>query len=126
MAQNESRIIRSWSLLAFAQTFGGDVAVGTCKGQDGKEFQAVAFNNGSKRTFVDFGESLQPGLSLEEIVASVNDLQVVELQTTPEVLARRQAKAATTGKPVQLETYKLCKVGESSWKSVNLFAAIAH
>lgn len=125
MAQNNSnRIINSWSLLAFAQTFGGDVAVGTCMAADGTAFQAVSFSKGDKRTFVDFGESLQPGLSVQEIVANANDLQVVELQTLPEVLVRRQAKAAATGKPVQLETYKLCKKGESSWQSVNLFAAL--
>lgn len=125
MAQNNSnRIINSWSLLAFAQMKGADVAVGTCKAADGSTFQAVSFSQGDKRTFVDFGESLQPGLSVQEIVANANDLQVVELQTLPEVLARRQAKAAQTGKPVQLETYKLCKKGENSWQSVNLFAAL--
>ena len=125
MAQNnEGRIIKSWSLIAFAQEKGADIAVGTCPGQDGSTFQAVSFSQGDKRTFVDFGKSLQPGLSVQEIVANVNDLQVVELQTLPEVLARRQAKAAQTGKPVQLETYKLCKKGETTWQSVNLFAAL--
>lgn len=124
MVQNESRIIKSWSLIAFAQEKGADIAVGTCTAQSGEKFQAATFSNGEKRTFVDFGESLQPGLSVQEIVANANDLQVVELQTLPDVLARRQAKAAQTGKPVQLETYKLCKKGESSWQTVNLFAAL--
>lgn len=124
MVQNESRIINSWSLFTFAQLKGADVAVGTCKASDGTSFQAVTFSQGNRRTFVDFGESLAPGLSLQEIVANANDLQVVELQTLPDVLARRQAKAAQTGKEVQLETYKLCRKGESSWQSVNLFAAL--
>lgn len=124
MTQNESRIINSWSLFTFAQLKGADVAVGTCKASDGTSFQAVTFSQGNQRTFVDFGESLAPGLSLQEIVANANDLQVVELQTLPDVLARRQAKAAQTGKEVQLETYKLCRKGESSWQSVNLFAAL--
>lgn len=124
MVQKENRIIKSWSLFAFAQEKGADIAVGTCTAQSGETFQAVTFSNGKKRTFVDFGESLQPGLSVQEIVANANDLQVVELQTLPGVLARRQAKAAQTGKEVQLETYKLCKKGESSWQSVNLFAAL--
>lgn len=124
MVQNESRIINSWSLFTFAQLKGADVAVGTCKASDGTSFQAVTFSQGNRRTFVDFGESLAPGLSLQEIVANANDLQVVELQTLPEVLERRQAKAAQTGKEVQLETYKLCKKGESGWQSVNLFAAL--
>lgn len=124
MVQNENRIVNSWSLMAFAQMKGADIAVGTCTAQNGDTFQAVTFSNGSKRTFVDFGKSLQPGLSVGEIVANVNDLQVVELTTDPEALARRQAKAAQTGEDVQLETYKLCKKGESSWQSVNLFAAL--
>ena len=123
MAQ-ENRIINSWSLLAFAQMKVGDLAVGTCKAADGTAFQAVSFSNGNQRTFVDFGESLKEGLSLQEIVANANDLQVVELQTLPEVLLRRQQKAAQTGKEVQLETYKLCKKGETTWQSVNLFAAL--
>lgn len=124
MVQKENRIIKSWSLIAFAQEKGADIAVGTCTPQSGETFQAATFSNGEKRTFVDFGESLQPGLSVQEIVANANDLQVVELQTLPDVLARRQAKAAQTGKEVQLETYKLCKKGESSWQTVNLFAAL--
>ena len=124
MVQKENRIVNSWSLMAFAQMKGADIAVGTCTAQSGETFQAVTFSNGSKRTFVDFGGSLQPGLSLQEIVANANDLQVVELQTLPDVLARRQAKAAQTGKEIQLETFKLCKKGESSWQSVNLFAAL--
>ena len=126
MAQNnEGRIIRSWSLISFAQTFGAEVAVGTCQGADGSSFLAVSFTNQQgKRTFADFGESLQPGLSFEEIVANANDLQVVELTTLPEVLARRQQKAVETGKPVQLETYKLCKKGENSWQGGNLLAAL--
>jgi len=124
MAQNENRIINSWSLLAFAQMKGADVAVGTCKAADGTQFQAISFSNGNQRTFVDFGESLQPGLSIQEIVANANDLQVVQLTTLPEVLERRQAKAAQTGKEIQLETYKLCKKGEGSWQTVNLFAAL--
>lgn len=125
MAQNEGRIINHWSLIAFAHQFGADLAVGTCKSSDGTEFQAVSFTDETdKRTYVDFGGSLSGGLSFEEIVARANDLQVVQLTTDPEALARRQAKAAATGKPVQLETYKLCKKGESSWKGGNLLVAL--
>ena len=123
-SNNEGRIIRSWSLLAFAKEKGADVAVGTCQSSDGSKFQAVTFTKGDKRTFVDFGESLQPGLTFDEIVANANDLQVVELTTLPDVLARRQAKAAATGKPLQVETYKLCKKGENSWQGGNLLVAL--
>ena len=123
-SNNEGRIINHWSLIAFAQTFGAEVAVGNCHAADGTEFPAVSFTKGDKRTFVDFGESLKEGLTFEEICAQANDLQVVELQTLPEVLARRVQKAKETGKEVQLETYKLCKKGESSWKGGNLLVAL--
>lgn len=123
-SNNNSRIINSWSLFAFAQLKGADIAVGTCTADDGTSFQAITFNQGSKRTFVDFGESLNGGLSFEEICAQANNLQVVELQTLPEVLERRRTKAAQTGREVQLETYKLCKKGESSWHGGNLFAVL--
>lgn len=121
---NSERIIASVSLLAFAQTHGADISVGTCTAQDGTTFPAVAFTNGTKRTFVDFGKSLEGGLTFEEICAQAQELQVVELETLPEVLERRRQKALETGKPVQLETYKLCKKGESTWHGGNLFAAL--
>lgn len=122
--KNESRIINSVSLFAFAKAHGGNIAVGMCKAEDGTEFPAVTFSDGKKRTFVDFGKSLEGGLTFEEICAQVNDLQVVELKTLPEVLERRKAKAAATGKEVQLETYKLCKTGETSWHGGNIFTAL--
>lgn len=93
--------------------------VGTCTAKDGTQFPAVAFNDTEgHRTFVDFGNSLEGGLTFEEICAQADDLQVVELETLPEVLARRKAEGR------QLETYKLCKVGEFSWKGGSLKAAL--
>lgn len=121
---NNGRIINSVSLFAFAQEKGADIAVGMCKDSTGVEFPAITFTKDGKRTFVDFGKSLEGGLSFEEICAMANDLQVVELETLPEVLERRVAKAKETGREPQLETYKLCKKGESSWHGGNLFAAL--
>ena len=113
-----SRIINHWSLIMFSELKGDDMRVGTCTAKDGTKFPAVAFNDGKNRTFVDFGSSLEGGLTFEEICAQADDLQIVELETLPEVLERRKA----AGK--QLETYKLCKVGEFSWKGGSLKAAL--
>lgn len=121
---NSERIINSWSLFAFAELKGADIAVGICTASDGTTFPAVTFSKGNNRTFVDFGKSLANGLTFEEICAQVNDLQIVELQTAPDVLERRKQKALETGKEVQLETYKLCTKGESNWHGGNLFAAL--
>lgn len=116
---NSERIIRSWSLIGFAQAKGSDLRVGTCKAESGEEFPAMTFSNGTDRTFVHFGKSLPGGLTFEEIAAQARDLQVVQLTVEPEVLKRRQEKGA------QLETYTLCKVGENAWQGGDLLAAIA-
>ena len=113
---NSERIINSYSLVAFAQKFGSDLSVGTCTSSGGEKFQVCAFNDGNRRTFVDFGKSLEGGLTPEEIKAQINDLQVVQLNVEPDVLERRTAAKK------QLETYKLCRKGESNWSSINLFA----
>ena len=116
---NSERIIRSWSLIGFAQAKGSDLRVGTCKAESGEEFPAMTFSNGTDRTFVHFGKSLGGGLTFEEIAAQAGGLQVVQLTVEPEVLKRRQEKG------VQLETYTLCKVGENAWQGGDLLAAIA-
>lgn len=120
----ESRIINSWSLFAFAEKFGGDIAVGVCRDSAGEEFPASTFTKNGVRTFVTFGGSLEGGLSFEEIVAQSDSLQVVELETSKETIERRMQRAKETGETAQLETYKLCKKGESSWQGGNLFAAL--
>lgn len=116
---NSERIINSWSLIAFARNFGSDLRVGTCKASDGTEFPACSFSNGSERRLVHFGKSLDGGLTFEEILANRDTLQVVQLEVDAETLARRQEKG------VQLESYSLCKVGESSWKGGDILAGIA-
>ena len=118
MTQNmEKRIIRSWTLFAFAKQFGGKLSVGTCTNQGtGDTYPACTFDNGEKRTFVGFGESLKDGLSTAEIVKRKDSLQVVQLQPDAETIARRREKGT------QEETYKLCVVGENSWDTVDLLA----
>lgn len=122
MAQNNSNsaIINSMSLFAFSQKHGSRVAVGNCtNSQDGSTFKALSFTDPTgKRTIVHFGKSLE-GLSLPEIIAMKDELQVVQLSVKPETLAARQARAKATGKPVQLENYSLCKSG-TGWQEVDL------
>ena len=118
MAQeNANRIINHWSLLAFAQSFGADFATGTSTNHEtGEQYQACTFTKDGKRTFVEFGPSLEGGLSLSQILQQKDSLQIVELEVSPELLAKREQAGR------QLETYRLCKKGESSWESVNLLA----
>lgn len=115
---NSERIIASVSLFAFAQQHGGDIAVGTCTASDGTSFPEISFSNGREVTYVDFGKSLEGGLTFEEICAQANNLQVVQLTVDPEVLERRRANKK------QLETYKLCKKSENNWKGGNIFAVL--
>lgn len=115
MAQTENRIINHWSLLAFASNFGTQLATGECTNHStGEVYKACTFSNGDKRTFVRFGKSLEGGLTLKEIVDQREGLQIVQLEVDAETLEKRKQE----GK--QLETYALCKKGESAWDSVDL------
>ena len=116
MAQaTETRIINHWSLLAFAQNFGMNLATGDCTNHEtGEVYKACTFSNGDKRTFVRFGKSLEGGLPLKEIVAQREGLQIVQLEVDAETLEKRKQEGR------QLETYALCKKGESAWDSVDL------
>lgn len=118
MTQNESRIINHWSFIGFAKEFGAEVHVGTCKSKTGEEFPAVSFDNGEKRTFAHFGESLEGGLTFAELVTQAEKLQVVQLKVDPEVLERRQKEGA------QLESYSICVKGESAWEGGNILAML--
>lgn len=102
MANTLSRTIKnSWSLVAFAKTFGPKVATGDCVNHDsGEVFKAVAFTaNDGTRTFVSFSSNLGV-LSGSEIAAQKNDLQVVQFEESG--------------------NYCLCRQGESSWESIDL------
>ena len=115
MAQNSSKIIKSWSFLAFARQFGAELAAGECVNHEtGEAFKACTFTKDGKRTFVNFGPSLAGGLGVREMVDKRDGLQVVQLDVPAETIAKREA----AGK--QAETYVLCKQGETSWETVDL------
>lgn len=115
MAQNSSKIIKSWSFLAFARQFGADLAAGECVNHEtGESFKACTFTKGGKRTFVNFGPSLSGGLGVREMVDRRDRLQIVQLDVPAETIAKREAAGR------QAETYVLCKQGETSWDTVDL------
>lgn len=116
MAQ-ENNIINSWSLIAFAREFGPKMFTGDCTNKEtGEVFQACSFGSSrdaSDKTLVHFSQNLG-ALSVSEIAANKDSLQVVELKVQPDVLARRKSKGQ------QLQSYILCSVGENSWSEVDL------
>ena len=114
MAQSNN-IINHWSFLAFARQFGADLAQGECVNHEtGEVFNACTFTKEGKRTFVNLGPSVGKDITLKEMVAQRDGLQIVQLNVSDETAARRKAAGR------QAETYVLCKVGESSWETVDL------
>lgn len=115
MAQN-SNIINSWSLMAFARQNGPKMFVGECtNSQTGENFQSISFHDGSRQNtvMVNFSSNLGE-LSPREIASRKDSLQVVELAVDAETTARRKAAGR------QLRSFILCAVGESSWQEVDL------
>lgn len=111
----KNNIINHWSFLAFARQFGADLAAGECVNHEtGETFNACTFTKDGKRTFVNFGPSLEGGLGVKEMVDRREELQVVQLAVSDETIAKRKA----AGK--QEETYVLCKQGETTWETVSL------
>ena len=99
MTQSTS-IKNSWSLVAFAKSFGSaGVRVGVCtNSQTGEQFPSVAFTDmNGFRTFVSFSPKLG-ALTAKELVAQKNDLQVVLCET-------KEGK----------DMFSLCKQGEGAW-----------
>lgn len=98
MAQ-ETKIINSWSLMAFAREYGPKMQVGQfVNSETGEGFSSCIFTNGDSRTFVAFSSrmgELTPG----EIVRQKDDLQIVQLESGH---------------------YSLCKQGQGSWEDVDL------
>lgn len=93
-------ITNSWSLMSFARQFGAMSVANLKRKSDGHIFKSCAFRNPNTNavTFVAFSSNLGE-LTPAQIAASKDSLQVVRL---------------TGG------NYKLCKVGENSWQSVDL------
>ena len=118
MEKNEN-IIASWSFLTFVQNHGGKAFVAPfVDKKKGTPFTSVVCKKNKddkeeKGTLVNFSSKMGP-LSNMEIAQQFNDLQVIQRVVEPEVLARRKAEGR------QLETYILCRKGESSWDEIPL------
>lgn len=103
MAQNDGKIVNSWSLVAFAR-MKGKMQVGQFKNADDVEFKSCIFTNPTtgERTFARFSTNLGE-LSPAEIVAQKTDLQVVE----------RMGDDGQT-------RFILSKQGQNNWQDVDL------
>lgn len=109
MAQDNGIIARE-SFKSFFLSNGRSVKRVPCTNSETNEhFCMLAI--GSK--FVGFSSNLGE-LTDAEINRMKDDLQVVQLEVDPEVAAKRRAE----GK--QVETYRLCKKGENTWKEVQI------
>ena len=100
MAQSNSTIINSWSLIAFAKAFGPKMQVGDFVNKDsGEEFKSCIFTAADDtKTFVAFSSKLGT-LTPREIAAQKDDLQVVQLESG---------------------NYSLCHKGAETWETVDL------
>lgn len=99
MAEMQSKIMNSWSLIGFAKEY-GKMQVGDCVNHDTAEpFKACTFTNAKgDRKFVGFSRKLGV-LTPLEIKQRQHDLQVVLLESG---------------------NYKLCAQGENTWQDVEL------
>ena len=98
MAQ-ETKIMNSWSLLAFAKEFGPKMQVGEFANKEtGEVFKSCIFSNGENRTFVAFSSKMGE-LSPRDIAAQKDSLQVVQLESG---------------------NFSLCKQGANAWECVDL------
>lgn len=98
-ANGQSSIINRWTLLSFAASH-GKMQTGIARNKDGEEFASCSFTDPMTglRTYVGFSSNLGV-LSAAQIAARKHELQVVQLETG---------------------SYRLCKVGESTWDDVEL------
>lgn len=100
MAQSNSTIINSWSLIAFAKSFGPKMQVGEfTNSKTNEDFKSCIFTDAhDEKTFVAFSSNLGE-LTPREIAKQKDNLQVVQLESG---------------------NYSLCKKGEDSWEDVDL------
>lgn len=110
MAQNDSNIIARVSFKQFFFENGRKIQRVPCENEETHECFFM-LHIGEK--FVGFSQNLGE-ISNAEINSMKDSLQVVQLRVDPEVAAKR--KAANK----QVETYKLCKQGESTWEDVEI------
>ena len=98
MAQT-TKIMNSWSLLAFAREFGPKMQVGEFANKEsGEVFKSCIFSNGESRTFVAFSSKMGE-LTPRQIASMKDDLQVVQLESG---------------------NFSLCKQGQNAWEDVDL------
>ena len=92
-------IVNSWSLVSFAKMKGKMKITSFTNSKTNEQFKSCAFvDDENNVTLCAFSSNLGE-LTISQIVAQKDDLQVVLLASG---------------------TYKLCKLGENSWKNVDL------
>lgn len=102
---NSSKIVNSWSLMAFARAKGPKMQVGEFTNKEsGDKFKSCIFTDKEgERTFAAFSSKLGE-LTPRQIVEQKNELQVVELET----------------EGYENHHFALCKQGQNSWEDVDL------
>ena len=127
----QNGIKNSWTLIEFAKIHGKPKRTSPMVNSvTGEEFRSIAFQkkdsegNVIHSVMVNFSSNLGE-LTKEEISARKNSLQVVELNVDAETLKRRQEKLAKLRETdpnatVQMESYKLCEIGEDAWEDIDL------
>ena len=108
-------IKNSWSLINFARMHGKMKLAEFTNGETGETYKGTAFINPETNAtcFVSFSSNLGE-LSASEIAARKDELQVCELNVSPDVAARRAANGR------QAESYCLCAIGQNAWQDVEL------
>lgn len=117
MNNSESNIIDRMSFKNFFIKFGKKLRIADFTNKEtGEAFTMLAFGtstNPKELTYVGFSQNLGE-LTSAEINREKDNLQVIQLKVSSDVLARRRAEGR------QLESYKLCRAGEMSWEEVEL------
>lgn len=99
----EKGIVNSWSFVAFVRNNGGKAFVAPFVNKEtGETFSSVVVKHSNSRDeqgiLVNFSSKMGE-LSTQEIARDKDNLQVVQLESG---------------------SYKLCRVGESSWNEIDL------
>ena len=112
-------IINSWSFLGFAREKKAKKVFTApfVSSKTGEEFKSLVLkktsNRDEKGVLVNFSKNLKD-ISDADIIRRKDELQVVQIEVDPDVLANRKAQGH------QLESYILCEQGESSWNELDL------
>lgn len=96
-----TKVVNSWSLLAFAKMHGTPKLAPNMENREtGEKFSSIAFTDkmGNVNCFVNFSTKLGE-LTMPQIIRDQHDLRVVELDSG---------------------SYRLCKGGENNWQEIAL------